>query len=128
MAERGWKATGRLEPLWSRLKGKRDELAELTGIGGTTLSGYNSGERNLGMRNAVKIADALGVSVYDLGAPRVPQQQFLLSMVGQILTELQRDIHAADPADLLSLADEFRRYAAVLEAVVAAQADDGLPA
>lgn len=128
MAERGWSAKGRLEPLWSRLKGRRDELADLTGIRGTMLSGYNSGKLKLGMRNAVKIADALGVSVYDLGAPRVPERQFLVSMMGQILTELQRDIQAVDPVILRSLAGEFRAAAAALEAVAAAQADDGPPA
>lgn len=123
-----WKAKGKLKPLWDRLDGQSEELAEMTGIGRTTLSAYNSGKRKLGMANAVKIADALGVSVYDLGAPRLPEPQFLLSMMGQILTELQRDVHAADPADLRSLADEFRRNAAALEAVADAQIDDGPPA
>lgn len=65
--ERGWDAKGLLRPLWERLPGKRDELAELTGIRGTTLSSYNAGTRPLGIANARRIADALQVTVADLG-------------------------------------------------------------
>lgn len=71
--ERGWDAAGRLEPLWARLPGRRDELARLTGIKPTTLSAYNSGGRRIGMRNAQRIAEALDVSLYDLGAPYLPE-------------------------------------------------------
>lgn len=65
---RGWYATGLLEPLWAKVGG-RDELGRLAGVGGTTLSGYNGGTKRLGMKNAVKIARALGVTVADLGGP-----------------------------------------------------------
>lgn len=63
-----WKATGLLEARWSSVGG-RDGLAAKTGIQPGTISGYNTGRLPLGMRNAKKIADALGVSVFDLGAP-----------------------------------------------------------
>lgn len=67
--EKGWDARGRLAPLWRELPGKRDELAERSGVKGPTLSAYNSGKRPLGYGNARKIAQALGVSLLDLGAP-----------------------------------------------------------
>jgi DNA-binding transcriptional regulator YdaS (Cro superfamily) len=71
--EKGWDAAGTLAPLWHRVGG-RDGLAALTGIGGTTLSSYNSGRRQLGMTNAQKIAAALDVTVEDLGAPPATTQ------------------------------------------------------
>lgn len=67
--EKGWKATGLLSPLWARLDGGREALAALTGIRATELSSYNSGAKNLGISNARRIADALEISVLDLGAP-----------------------------------------------------------
>jgi transcriptional regulator with XRE-family HTH domain len=66
--EKGWNAKGLLAAHWKAVGG-RDALAEATGISGATLSGYNSGSRNLGMANARRIADALGISVLELGAP-----------------------------------------------------------
>lgn len=66
--ERGWDATGRLRPLWGKVGG-RDRLADLTGINATVLSSYNSGKRQLGEKNAKRIAKALKVSLLELGAP-----------------------------------------------------------
>lgn len=67
-----WDATGRLAALWGRVGG-RDNLADLTGIAPTTLSGYNQGRRKLGLRNGERIADALQVTIFDLGAPTTAQ-------------------------------------------------------
>lgn len=70
--ERGWNAKGLLAPLWQERfegVGRREQLAKLTGITAQTLSAYNSGNRALGRRNAVKLAAALGVSLAELGAP-----------------------------------------------------------
>lgn len=66
--ERGWKATGRLTPVYEKVGGV-DRLASLSGISRQTLSAYNTGKRGMGMKNAVKIGEAAGVSVVDLGAP-----------------------------------------------------------
>jgi transcriptional regulator with XRE-family HTH domain len=66
--ERGWKATGLLKPLWGRVGG-RDGLAARTGIVAANLSGYNTGRLRLGLANAERIAQALQVTIYDLGAP-----------------------------------------------------------
>jgi len=66
--EKGWDAKGLLKPLWGRVGG-RDGLARLTGITGETLSGYNTGRLPLGRKNAERIADALSISVAELGAP-----------------------------------------------------------
>lgn len=68
MDEKRWKATGLLSTHWGKVGG-RDALARLTGIQGTSLSGYNTGRLNLGEKNARKIADALDLTLLDLGAP-----------------------------------------------------------
>lgn len=102
--ERGWDATGRLEALWHRVGG-RDKLAGITGISPTTLSGYNTGKKPLGMKNAPRIAEALGVTVYDLGAPpAVPKdpERDLLALVEEVRDRLQRIeqlLGAQDPSE-----------------------------
>lgn len=68
MPNRSWKATGLLAPLWGRVGG-RDALAERTGIQPATISGYNTGRLNLTLNAARRIALALDVTIYDLGAP-----------------------------------------------------------
>lgn len=68
----GWDATGRLEAFWGKVGG-RDKLADVTGIQRSTLSGYNTGRLPLGMKNAERIAAALNVTVFDLGAPTAQQ-------------------------------------------------------
>jgi hypothetical protein len=66
--EKSCYATGLLSRHWGKVGG-RDALARLTGIRGTSLSGYNTGRLNLGERNARKIAEALDLTLLDLGAP-----------------------------------------------------------
>lgn len=88
--ERGWYATGLLLPLWTRVGG-RDRLAELTGITGATLSGYNTGRLRLGEKNAQKIADALEITLADLGCPDdadgdLPPRELL----AQVLSRMER--------------------------------------
>jgi transcriptional regulator with XRE-family HTH domain len=121
--ERGWSAKGLLEPLWQRVGG-RDELARLTGISGSTLSGYNSGKRPLGMANAHKIAAVLGVSLYDLGAREPHSSDFARSLLGQTVEQLRR--HPPHDPDLLEeLADELAGLAEGLRQVAASQRAGG---
>lgn len=47
----------------------QDELAALSGVGQSTLSGYESGNVEPSFSNAVAIATALKISVDDLAAP-----------------------------------------------------------
>lgn len=62
-----------MRPIWNRLpveKGKREELARLTGISATNLSAMNTGNMPTTIEAATRIADAVeGVTVFDLGAP-----------------------------------------------------------
>ena len=81
----------------------------------------------LGMANAIKIADALEISVYDLGAPRPTTQAFLLTMLGQLVAELRRDAEHAPPARLLELAAELHGLASDLEAVAEMRSAGALP-
>ena len=69
MAAKGWRATGLLQPLWAAYPGGRDALAQAIGTTGSALSSRNSGERNLGVELARKLAGELGVSLAELGAP-----------------------------------------------------------
>lgn len=59
--------------MWKRLdvpKGHRDELARLTGIPATNLSGMNTGRLPMTREAAERIVAAVpGVTVADLGAP-----------------------------------------------------------
>lgn len=76
----GWKATNLLKPLWEKLPGKRDELAVLCGISGTELSSYNSGAKNLGIRNARRIIAGfakkdIAVSLVEIGGPLEPDDE-----------------------------------------------------
>lgn len=108
--EKGWDAKERLKPLWGKVGG-RDGLAALTGITGQTLSAYNSGSRPLGIVNGRRIADALGVSVLELGAPLGMGDQARDQTVLGRLLEL-----AATVDDLLAVVDELKRRVARLEA------------
>lgn len=85
---RSWTATGRLTPLYERVGG-RDRLAELTGISGTTLSAYNSGDRPLGILNAQRIARAAGVTIEELGQPLSIEQR-----LERIEADIQKVIEA----------------------------------
>ena len=66
---KGWSAKGLLLPLWQKYPGKRDALAEAVGTKGTVLSSINTGRRNLGYDLGPRLAEELGVSVLELGAP-----------------------------------------------------------
>jgi transcriptional regulator with XRE-family HTH domain len=103
--ERGWNAKGRLTPLYKRFR-RRDDLAEITGIDTGTLSGYNSGKRNLGMGNALRIADATGVTLADLGAPTdVQEEDRVRRIVREELAE-SRELLARILARLQQLRDD----------------------
>jgi len=84
----GWNAKGLLEPLWGKVGG-RDELAKLTGIQRGTLSGYNTGRLKLGLKNGPRIAEALKVTLYDLGAPEEadnsPQAQTIRDQLANLI-------------------------------------------
>jgi hypothetical protein len=124
----GWKATGLLKPLWEKLEPPiAESLSKISAVPTKSLYGYNTGRLNLGMDNAVKIAQACDVSVYDLGAPRLPDQAFLMSLLGQISLELRRIAPRVDPTHLLELADELRGLASDLEAVAAGLTAGGSP-
>src|SRR4051812_43030046 len=101
----GWKAKGLLKPLWTTLDPPiARQLAELSGVNEKTLYGVNTGRRTLGYDAAEKIPRALGISLYDLGAPRPRESDFALSMLGQILHELRRNPPSTDPDLLVELA------------------------
>ena len=67
--QKGWKAKGLLKPLWQTYPGKRDGLAVAVGSTGGNLSGINSGRLRLGRDLGQRLADELGVSLLELGAP-----------------------------------------------------------
>lgn len=73
MLDTSWKATGLVRPAWHRLdapKGRRELLADLTGIPAPNLSGMNTGRIPMTMEMARRIADVVpGLSVQELGAP-----------------------------------------------------------
>lgn len=67
--EKGWKAKGRLEPLYEQVGG-RDKLAELSGLSVGHVSSVNGGTKDLGIAAANKLLAATsGFSLLDLGAP-----------------------------------------------------------
>lgn len=94
-----WTATGRLIEHWGKVGG-RDGLARATGIEPTTLSSYNTGKRKLGLRNAERIAAALDVTVFDLGAPTVEdiaeQSVAVLDRLAAVEAELSRALRELD--------------------------------
>lgn len=112
VAQKGWNAKGLLQPLWREIEGGREGLELLTGIRGTELSSYNSGKKPLGIANARRIADALGISVLELGAPEEEADHQGLS----ILRRLQALAAAVDDlqetnADLLTRLETLERAA-----------------
>jgi hypothetical protein len=114
----GWKATGLLKPLWMKLDPPGAEtLTALSGVPTKALYSYNSGKKNIGMVNAEKIAAALDLSIYDLGATRPMEQTFATSLLGQIVSELEQRPPLGDPSHLRELADELRDLASRVDAV-----------
>lgn len=101
-------------------------MAEMTGISRTSLSAYNSGARPLGMRNALKIAEVFEISIYDLGAPRLRQEDFAATMFGQLVQHLLNDAVYVEPERLLELADETERLSAALRATALARGNGRL--
>lgn len=111
MAGVGWSAKGLLKPLWDELPGKRDELAAVTGIRGTTLSAYNSGARPLGLANARRISAALDVTLLELGAPLDQADWADRTLLGH-LRQLETDVQ--------ELAGHVRDQGLMLEALLVA--------
>jgi transcriptional regulator with XRE-family HTH domain len=56
----------RVRSLRERAGLSQEQLAEKAGIHRTYLGGVERGERNLGLKNVYRIAEALGVSVAEL--------------------------------------------------------------
>lgn len=73
MLATSWKATGLVRAAWLRLdvpKDKRGELARLTGIPPTNLSGMNRGRLPMTPETALRIVQAVpGLTLEELGAP-----------------------------------------------------------
>jgi transcriptional regulator with XRE-family HTH domain len=105
--ERGWDASGRLEAFWDRVGG-RDRLAKRTGIQPGTLSGYNTGRLPLGLANARKIAEALEISLLELGAPEAQPDQR-----GRSLIDHQEELEA----EVIRLATDVRRLTRRVQAL-----------
>lgn len=124
----GWNAKGRIEPLWLRLDPPKVEtLAELTGINVKTLYQYNAGTKNLGERNAARLSTATNASLYDLGKTRHLDWDFAMSLLGQIVGEIERRASETSPDLLREWAIELRRLAGTLEAVADVRGVDELP-
>lgn len=115
MLATSWKATGLVLPIWNRLdveKDKRGELARLTGITATTLSGMNRGRIPMTPEAAARIAAAVpGVTSMDLGAPEeaASEEETLL------LSDLRRRLARAEgQVDwLLDVVERLARVAKV---------------
>ena len=89
MAVKGWNAAGVLQPLWNRYEGGRDALAAAVGTSPSVLSSINTGSRNLGHNLAGRLADELGVTVLELGAPNEEDQSPRV-IVAQVIEQLER--------------------------------------
>jgi len=67
MVDEGLKAFGaRVREERERLGISQEELADRAGLHRTYIGGVERGERNLGLRNVIRVARALGVSPADL--------------------------------------------------------------
>lgn len=109
--EQGWDATGLLSALWDAV-GKRDGLAAITGIRPSTLSAYNSGSRKLGLANGHRIAAALGVTIYEIGAPR---EVVSGDPVLQALAEIKALLIGAQNATAARISHLFEMQARAME-------------
>lgn len=84
MLATSWKATGLVRAAWLRLdvpKDKRGELARLTGIPPTNLSGMNKGRLPMTPESALRIMQAVpGLTLEELGAPEERQATDVLPL------------------------------------------------
>lgn len=96
MAFEGWKATGLLAPLWRKYPGGRDALALAVGTKPPTLSAINTGRRNLGWNLGQRLANELGVSVLELGAPseHEPEPRDMFALLERLAVESERGLAA----------------------------------
>lgn len=116
----GWDATGLLKAHWGRVGG-RDKLAAATGINPALLSSYNTGKQPLGQRNAERIAEALGITVQDLGAPSglgEPSLRELLERLNPPGSPSREQVADELAAQLESQAELLRNLTQVLAEVV----------
>lgn len=76
----GWDASNHLPKLLAARGMTQHQLAIATWIDRGTINGYCTGRLDLGSKNAMRIAEALNVSVLDLGAPKgeAPAEALLL--------------------------------------------------
>jgi transcriptional regulator with XRE-family HTH domain len=92
--QRGWYATGLLQPLWQSYPGKRDALARNVGTSPSVLSQINTGNRRIGNSLASRLADELGVSLAELGAPEEaatddPRSQGVIDRLARLEAEVE---------------------------------------
>lgn len=122
MAERGWDATGLLRPLWQTFPGKREGLAEAVGTAPETLSSINTGKRRLGKALGGRLANVLGVSLLELGAPTRQPADPAGETLRERLDTLEKRVAVVE-AQLGLLAHEVERIAALLSATTARRSD-----
>lgn len=98
-------------------------MSAQTGIGRGTINGYCTGRLELGMKNAPRIAEALDVSVLELGAPleEVDEKGKTLLV---LLTELRTEMTAENLKLRKDLRSAIRRIRA-LEQRAQGGADEG---
>ena len=94
---KGWSAAGRLQPLWTSYPGKRDGLAEAVGTTGNVLSSVNTGKRTLGYDLGRRLAGALDVTLFDLGAPADVPVTVLERRVVDRLAAVEEELAALAP-------------------------------
>jgi transcriptional regulator with XRE-family HTH domain len=107
--QRGWDVSPLLDDLLERRGWTQERLAEVTGIGRETVNGYATGRLRIGLKNAERIAAALGVTVLELGAPeaaageegltvlqRLEEAEAELARVGPVLTAIVDRLEALE--------------------------------
>lgn len=87
------------------------QLEKVTGIGHSTMSGYWSNRLALGLQNGAKIADALGVTIEELGLRR----DDAFSPQRDLQTELR---------DLREVVEDAAERIGALEAMTSGEADE----
>lgn len=109
--EPGWDAKGLLRPLWQSYPGKRDGLAAAIGSTGSTLSAVNTGRQRLGLDLGQRIAEALEITIFDLGAPTNAQVAARSAAVLDRLDALEARLPPLEAAlqDALRALDDLRQ-------------------